>query len=71
MSPEDRAKLRHDLKSSLRTLKLFVSALEDGYRFEDETAPAKRQAIAKAVSTFDRHLAPLLALLTDEQPGIF
>lgn len=48
------ARRRHDLKAALRTLSLLVKALENGYKFDDETAPAKVLAIAKAQALLER-----------------
>ena len=42
------AKKRHDLKAALRTLGFAVKALEGGYHFDDDSAAAKIDAIAKA-----------------------
>lgn len=66
-APEARkvmAKRRHDIKAALRTLGFTLKALETGYRFQDDKAAAKIDAIAKAIQVLDKEgdlLARILA----------
>lgn len=57
------AKRRHDIKGALRTLGFSVTALQSGYRFDDDKAEAKITAIAKAVAVLTRESELALALL--------
>lgn len=52
-SPED-IRRRHDIAAALRTLRLTVDALKDGYQFNDAVAGAKVRAIEKAVVVLGR-----------------
>lgn len=58
------AKRRHDIQAALRTLGFTVKALETGYRFDDDKAKAKVDAIAKAVAVLEREGELLLKVLT-------
>lgn len=60
------ARRRHDLKAALRTLSLLVKALENGYKFDDETASAKVLAIAKAQALLEREGQILCKILHAE-----
>lgn len=60
------AKRRHDVKAALRTLAFSLKALESGYRFDDEKATAKIDAIAKAVQVLERESELALAILKPE-----
>ncbi len=62
-------KRRHDLKAAGRTLGLAIQALESGYRFDDDKARAKIDAIAKAVQVLTRETDLVLrALEAAEKP---
>lgn len=60
------AKRQHDIKAALRTLGFASKALESGYKFQDEMAAAKIEAIAKAVALLEREGDLLLQVLTAE-----
>lgn len=49
-----RAKRRHDLKASLRTLQLLLKALQGGYRFQGDDAAAKIDAVARAYQVLEK-----------------
>lgn len=57
------AKRRHDVKAALRTLGFSLKALETGYKFDDDKAAAKIDAIAKAVQVLEREAAFALQVL--------
>jgi hypothetical protein len=57
------AKRRHDVKGALRTLGFVVQALEGGYRFDDDSAATKVQAIAKAIKIIEKEQDLLLKVL--------
>lgn len=60
------AKRQHDVKAALRTLSFATKAIESGYRFDDEMAKAKIEAMGKAVALLDRESALLLRVLFTE-----
>ncbi len=57
------AKRRHDVKAALRTLGFSLKALETGYRFDDDKAAAKIDAIAKAILVLERESELALQVL--------
>jgi len=63
------AKRRHDIKAALRTLGFALNALEGGYRFDDEAARAKLDAIGKALQVLEKESGTLLNLLAADQGG--
>jgi hypothetical protein len=60
------AKRRHDVKAAFRTLGFSQKALETGYKFDDDKALAKIDAIAKAVQVLERESELVLAVLKPE-----
>lgn len=56
------AKRRHDVKAALRTMGFTLKALQDGYKFDDDKAKAKIDAIAKALAVLEKE-GDLLARL--------
>jgi hypothetical protein len=71
-SPADEAsqkqlvKRRHDLKGAVRTMSFTVKALESGYRFDDDKAQAKIEAIAKAAQVLEREALLMAGVLFPE-----
>ena len=63
------AKRRHDLVGAVRTLNFVQTALENGYRFDDEKGPAKLKAFATALTALEENL-PLLTELLAAPPMI-
>ena len=57
------AKELHDIRGAVRTLNLGVTAIQNGYRFDDAMAGAKIQALANAVTTLERQLTVLTQIL--------
>lgn len=49
----------HDGRGSIRTLRLAIEAIQEGYRFDDDMAEAKLQAMSRAVD----HLATEVAFV--------
>lgn len=49
-------KKMHDITSALRTFEMAVESLKNGYRFDDELASAKINALAKSVATTKEQL---------------
>lgn len=60
------AKRRHDIKAALRTLGFMTTALKTGYTFNDDKAPAKIEAIEKAVNCLSRESEILMQVLNSE-----
>ncbi len=38
----------HDASASMRTIKLCINGIENGYKFDDDAAPAKLKALTQA-----------------------
>lgn len=47
------AALRHDIKASLRDLKMLCTLIQDGYKFDDDMAKEHVKGMSKALSTLD------------------
>ena len=58
-SQESRNKIIHDIRSGIRTLKNAVENLQEGYKFDDNMAELKIQAIDRSVSQLEKHLNSL------------
>ncbi len=67
MTTQSMAKRRHDVQGALRTLTMATEALADGYKFDDESGPAKIAAMAKAVQVLERELPTFLNGLKDQE----
>lgn len=55
----------HDVKAALRTLTFVHKALHEGYRFDDEVAPSKIEALGKAIAVLERESELLCKVLYD------
>ena len=58
-----RSKRRHDLKAALRTMQLLVKALQGGYRFDDDQATAKIEAVSRASLVLEKEVQTLDRIL--------
>ena len=61
-----RSKRRHDLKAGLRTIQLLVKALQGGYRFDDDQATAKIEAVSRASLVLEKEFQTLDHILLME-----
>jgi hypothetical protein len=60
------AKRRHDVKAALRTFSFTLKAIESGYKFDDDKAQAKIDAIAKALAVLQKECDILCGVLHEE-----
>lgn len=60
------AKRRHDVKAALRTFSFSLKAIQSGYKFDDDKAQAKIDAIAKALAILEKESDLLCGVLHEE-----
>ena len=60
------AKRRHDVKAALRTFSFSLKAIQSGYKFDDDKAQAKIEAIAKALIILQKESDLLCGVLHEE-----
>jgi hypothetical protein len=62
------SKTKHDIIGALRTLNMAQTSFENGYKFDDDIASAKIDAIGRAVKALEDNLPQFLDILDTNSP---